>query len=123
LRDKQDACTMVIRGVKRADTHHLPAADGDFYQGVELHYPLQEWSDAQVFNYLRCAGVKPSRIYEHLNRGLDCATCPAWWSERRGAYLKEHHPALFALYDRRLQQIINEVAPVLAELRREAGVR
>jgi len=122
VRAKEDGCTMVIRGIKRVDMPKLPAQDGEVFDGVELYYPIQEWSDAQVVNYLHACGVKLSRIYEHMDHMVDCATCSAWWTEKRGAYLKQFHPEKFRQYDARLQTIINEIAKPLAELRREAGV-
>jgi 3'-phosphoadenosine 5'-phosphosulfate sulfotransferase (PAPS reductase)/FAD synthetase len=118
----QDANTMLIRGTKAADMRLLPVKDGDVVAGIEFCYPVQDWTDEQVFTYLRLSGVTVSRVYDQLAHGLSCATCPAWWSERRGAYLKQHHPELFRRYDARLQLIIEEIAPVLAELRHEAGV-
>jgi phosphoadenosine phosphosulfate reductase len=118
----EDKCTMLIRGTKAVDMRLLPVKDGDRVGDVEFCYPLQDWTDEQVLNYLRLCGVTPSRIYEHLDHGLSCATCPAWWSEHRGAYLKQFHPALFRKYDTRLQQIIDEIAGPLAELKHEAGV-
>jgi phosphoadenosine phosphosulfate reductase len=121
-RAKADLCTMVVRGTKRADMNHLPAGDGDIAEGIELYYPVQEWTDDQVLAFLACKGVKLPRVYDYLDHGLDCARCSAWWSEGRGAYLKRFHPALWRDYDARLQVIIDELAPSLALLRREAGV-
>jgi 3'-phosphoadenosine 5'-phosphosulfate sulfotransferase (PAPS reductase)/FAD synthetase len=121
-RVREDGNTMLIRGTKAVDMPVLPVRDGDVDQGLEFFYPLQDWSDEQVFGYLRDCGVEVSRVYQHLDHGLSCATCPAWWNERRGAYLKQFHPELFAQYDARLQLIIDEIAEPLANLRREAGV-
>ena len=121
-RIKQDGCTLLIRGTKATDMRRLPAANGQVIDGIELYYPLQDWSHAQVLAFLAEQGVLVPRIYDFLEHGLDCATCPAWWSEHRGAYLKRFYPELYRVYDARLQLIINEVAPVLAELRHEAGV-
>lgn len=123
MRAKVDGITMVIRGVKRSDTYFFPAGDGSIHQDVELYYPIQQWSDAQVMHYLHANGVKPSTLYDHLEHGLDCATCSAWWSEERGAYLKKFHPEKFAEYDARLQLVIDEIAAPLAALKREAGVK
>jgi phosphoadenosine phosphosulfate reductase len=122
-RVRADGNTLLIRGSKASDMPTLPAQDGSVdAEGIELYLPLQDWTDEQVLNYLRLCGVTPSRIYEYLDHGLSCATCPAWWSEHRGEYLKQFHPALFRKYDKRLQQIIDEIAGPLAELKREAGV-
>lgn len=115
-----DGCTLVVRGNRRSDFERMPALDGEVHNSVELYYPLQDWTDEQVFNFLRAHGVTVSRIYEHMGHMVDCASCPAWWNERRGAYLRQHHPAKYRIYDRRLQQIIDEIALPLAQLKHEA---
>lgn len=115
-----DGNTMLIRGTKSCDMPRLPVADGDIVDGMEFYYPLQNWSDEDVLNYLRCSGVQVSRVYEFLRHGLSCATCPAWWNEQRGSYLKKFHPDLYRIYDERLGKIIAEVALPLAQLKHEA---
>jgi 3'-phosphoadenosine 5'-phosphosulfate sulfotransferase (PAPS reductase)/FAD synthetase len=122
-RVRADGCTMLIRGTKRADMKHLPIADGDVSaEGVELYYPLQDWSNEQVFTYLKAQGVELPRLYDYVDQAPDCARCSAWWSEHRAGYLKELYPETFRQYDARLQLVINEIALPLAMLKREAGV-
>ena len=118
-----DGCTLLIRGTKRVDMHRLPAEDGAVIAGVELYYPLLDWSHEQVFTYLALQGVKLSRIYDHCTNSPECARCSAWWGEGRAAYLKKYHPELWAEYDARLQIVIDAIAPSLALLRHEAGVK
>jgi 3'-phosphoadenosine 5'-phosphosulfate sulfotransferase (PAPS reductase)/FAD synthetase len=118
-----DGCTLLIRGTKRVDMPRLPAGQGETVAGVEIFYPLLDWTNEQVFAYLQLQGVKLPRIYDYTTQGPDCARCSAWWSEGRGMYLKKYHPELYAEYDARLQIIIDAVAPSLAMLRREAGVK
>jgi phosphoadenosine phosphosulfate reductase len=117
-----DGNTLLIRGTRRSDVPMLPAEDGNRGALLELYLPLQEWSAADVDGFLASKGVKLPRVYQYMPHSPDCARCPAWWSEQRGAYLREFHPDLWRDYDARLQLIINEVAPSLAALRREAGV-
>jgi phosphoadenosine phosphosulfate reductase len=117
-----DGCTLLIRGTKRVDMHRLPAASGEVVAGVELYYPLLDWTNEQVFAYLHLQGVKLPRIYNYVVNSPECARCSAWWGEGRAAYLKKYHPELFAEYDARLQVVIDEIAPSLALLKKEAGV-
>ena len=117
-----DGMTLLLRGTKRADMPRLPAEPGETVTGVTLWYPLLDWTDADVFAYLRAEGVPLPRFYDYTSNPGDCARCSAWWSEGRGAYLKKFHPKLWADYDARLQVIIDAVAPSLALLRKEAGV-
>jgi len=121
-RVKTDGNTMLIRGTKRADSTRLPAYDGEIHHGIELYYPIETWSHRQVFDFLEDQGVPIPRVYENAVNSPECATCSAWWGEKRARYLKKYHPGLFEIYDARLQLVIDEVAPVLAQLRQEAEV-
>src|SRR5579864_1878945 len=47
-RVKADGNTLLIRGTKAADMKRLPRQSGDVEQGIELFYPLQAWSHAEV---------------------------------------------------------------------------
>jgi|TARA_R110000868_G_scaffold261772_1_gene519933 phosphoadenosine phosphosulfate reductase len=115
----KDGCTLVIRGTKRADMKRLPAEDGPTGLGYDLWLPLLNWSDADVFAYLREVGAPICRVYENGVQSPECATCPAWWSEGRAAYLAKHHPDLSETYRAKLEVVAAEVAPMWAHLQRE----
>jgi phosphoadenosine phosphosulfate reductase len=117
-----DGNTLLIRGTKSIDMPRLPAQDGEVVAGVELYYPLLDWSNEQVFAFLRREDVKLPRVYDYVTNSPECARCSAWWGEGRAAYLKKYHPELWAEYDARLQVVIDAIAPSLALLRHEAGV-
>jgi phosphoadenosine phosphosulfate reductase len=122
-RVRDDGNTLLIRGTKLVDMRRLPAQDGEVVDGVEIHYPLLGWTNKQVFSYLHLQGVKLPRVYDYVENSPECARCSAWWGEGRAAYLKKYHPELWAEYDARLQVIIDAIAPSLALLRHEAGVK
>lgn len=122
-RVRDDGNTLLIRGTKLVDMRRLPAQDGEVVDGVTIHYPLLGWTNQQVFAYLGLQGVRLSRVYNYVENSPECARCSAWWGEGRAAYLKKYHPELWAEYDARLQIIIDAVAPSLALLRHEAGVK
>ncbi|HKU94563.1 MAG TPA: phosphoadenosine phosphosulfate reductase family protein [Vineibacter sp.] len=106
-----DGVRLVIRGTKRCDLARLPADDGDMSLGYELWLPIRDWSHDDVFAYLRSVGAPICRVYEHKVNAPECATCPAWWSEGRTAYLAKHHPDLFADYRAKLDMVAAEIAP------------
>lgn len=116
-----DGVALVIRGTKRADMPRLPAENGPTGMGYDLWLPLLEWSDADVFAYLREAGAPICRVYENGVQSPECATCPAWWSEGRAAYLAKHHPDLNAAYRSKLGLVAAEIAPLWAHLQREVS--
>lgn len=116
-----DGITLVIRGTKRADFARLPAGNGPTGMGYDLWLPLLDWSHDDVFAYLREVGAPVCRVYDHGVQAPECATCPAWWSERRAAYLKAHHPELHAAYQAKLAIVAREIAPHWAALGVEHG--
>jgi phosphoadenosine phosphosulfate reductase len=114
-----DAMTLVVRGTKRCDMARLPAESGDTSLGYALWLPLQDWSHEDVFGYLRAIGAPVCRVYDDHVNAPECATCPAWWSEGRAAYLARHHPALYDAYRARLVTVANEVKPHWLALEKE----
>jgi phosphoadenosine phosphosulfate reductase len=118
-RMKADKVTLAIRGTKRVDMGRLPAESGDTTQGYELWLPLQEWSHDEVFAYLRSVGAPICRVYESAVNAPECATCTAWWSEGRAAYLRKYHPELFAEYRTNLAKVVAEVTPHWQALQKE----
>jgi phosphoadenosine phosphosulfate reductase len=116
-----DGIKLVIRGTKRVDVPRLPAEDGDTGMGYALWLPLLTWSNDDVFAYLREVGAPICRVYEHHVQAPECATCPAWWSEGRAAYLSKHHPDLFSAYRAKLALVAAEVTPHWQALQTEVA--
>lgn len=110
---RADGCTLIIRGTRQDDMPRLPVRNGDVVDGVEFCYPLQDWTAAQVLDYLRSVGAPIARVYEHQMQSPDCATCSAWMSERRAAYLRAHHPDMLNEYRERVAAVVSEIAPAL----------
>jgi phosphoadenosine phosphosulfate reductase len=118
-RIKADGHTLLLRGTRRSDMKRLPVKTGDNPDGVELFYPIQEWTEDQVFAFVKEHGVPLPRYYDHFRQGPDCARCTAWWGENRAAYLRDHHPELFMDYQERMTVIAGAVARPLLNLQRE----
>jgi phosphoadenosine phosphosulfate reductase len=116
-----DGVTLAIRGTKTCDMAKLPAVSGDQTLGYELWLPLQDWSHADVFAYLREVGAPICRVYENNVNAPECATCSAWWSEGRAGYLAKYHPDLSAAYQAKLGMVAREVFPMVASLNAELG--
>ena len=114
-----DGNTLLIRGTKAVDMNRLPCGSGDVLEGVEIYYPLQDSSNEEVFTYLRKVGAKISPVYQHVTNSPECATCSAWWGEKRAFYLKRYHPALFRRYRHRLDAVLSQLHKPLATLKVE----
>lgn len=103
-----DACTLIIRGVKKADTLQVPTRDRTQLDGFTFCYPLDDWTDEDVMAFLREQNAPISRTYDFLEGCPDCLHCSAWWKESRGEYLKLFHPEAHAVYTNNLK-LIGEV--------------
>lgn len=108
-RIKADGNTLVIRGTRRSDMNRFPAESGSNLDGVEILLPIQDWSTEDVFAYLRSVDAPICRFYEHSPSSPDCARCTAFWNEKRAAYLKKYHPALFEDYAARMRLVAAEI--------------
>ncbi len=115
-----DGCTLVIRGTKTVDFPRLPVRDGETHSGVEFLHPLEGWSHAEVFAYLREQGAPICRVYDDAEQSPECARCPAWLNVGQAAYLRKHHPALFAGYRERMAVVLDELDAPLRALASEA---
>lgn len=118
-RIRHDGNTLLIRGTKAIDMVRLPMRSGDTDNEIELFYPLQDWSHAQVFAYLAAVDAPFNRLYSHHINAPECARCSAWWSEGKSVYLKRNHPHLWVDYQTRLRVVADAIEAPLAYLRHE----
>lgn len=118
-RIQHDKCTMLIRGTKRVDMARLPAWSGQVHDGVELFYPLEDWTNENVFAYLKSEGFPLPPLYRHMTNAPECARCSAWWGEHRAEYLRANYPDLYRDYQARLAKVMTSLERPLANLARE----
>jgi phosphoadenosine phosphosulfate reductase len=134
LRD--DGATLTIYGTRRSEPGYglmaytasnepRPHTHSDIVRGnagasVERWFPLEDWSDQDVFAYLHSVGAPIPRYYEcGMRKGAECARCPAGWGAGRAEYLMGHHPDLAADYASDLRAMRQEIEKPLANLERE----
>lgn len=86
--------TLMIRGQKNADPKTPRTRSGDRFGAMELWYPIEDWSERQVFDYLAESGVELPEHYEFFKSSLDCWACTAHMGENIGKleYLRQRHP-------------------------------
>ncbi|OWY39388.1 hypothetical protein CEK28_08700 [Xenophilus sp. AP218F] len=118
-RMRDDGITLLARGQKNADALKSPLRDGDVLDGFTYLFPIQDWSEEQVDAYLATQEIQPGPFYASMGSTPDCMTCSAWWDENRAQYLKARHPAHYALYQQRLDQIQQAVSGHLEAFNRE----
>lgn len=79
---KDFGATAVIRGQKRADKMKNTMRSGEVVDGVEYIYPIDDYTDAEVFEYL--AEKVPDSYERGLKSSLDCMNCTAYTAENPG---------------------------------------
>lgn len=111
-----DGVTLIVRGQKSCDKFKGPFKSGDVVDGFEFFYPVEDWTDEQIFAYLNEACPEAASLYTSLDKSGDCMRCSAWLGDQRGMYLKKHHPQSFTDYKNRLRLIANACAPAVGAL-------
>jgi phosphoadenosine phosphosulfate reductase len=112
---RADGVTCVLRGKRRSEADRTGIESGHVAEGIEIVFPLLDWSTSDVFRFLEERDVDLPATYRHASHSLDCMDCTAWWGEGQGAYLKAAHPAMFRQYARRIWLIKRAVADQLDE--------
>ena len=67
-----------ITGQRRAQAvtrEALPIEQHDTAHGLVKFNPLADWSEDEVWDYLRIFGVPYNRLYDHGYRSIGCAPC------------------------------------------------
>jgi len=110
---KELGITGVIRGQRADEGHKAPIKSGYVADGIEYFFPLQDWSNKDVNDYLVKRGVEMTeRLRMKSHTSLDCWTCTAFTdsSVERMEYMKKYHPAKHQTVAKLLQRIDNAVS-------------
>jgi len=92
-----DGNTTIIRGQKTCDQHKSPLRDGDVFDGLTFEFPIEDWTDEQVMQYLIKEGAPIHPAYITGAHGADCMHCTGWW--------KHANPELLSQYPRSWQYV------------------
>jgi len=88
-----DGNTCIIRGQKNADEYQGPVVSGEWHDGVQIVFPIVDWTDEEVMNFLRSSGAPIHPIYEFSMHGADCLHCTGWWDKVSVKFLSRHTQA------------------------------
>ena len=116
-----DGITLIVRGQKNADRLKGPLRSGMVDGGIEYLFPVEDWSDKQVMDYLKEQGVKVPRFYQFLKSAPDCMTCSAYWEEGFARYTKRYHHEHYLEVQRRLDVIRDAVGGHIAHFNDEVN--
>jgi len=74
----------VIRGQKEVDRLKNPLPSGTVVEGVEYFYPIDDWTEGQVVEFLNTYDLWPESYKRGLKASLDCMTCTAYCRDTPG---------------------------------------
>ncbi|CDN87309.1 Phosphoadenosine phosphosulfate reductase [Hydrogenophaga intermedia] len=112
-----DGVTLIVRGQKAVDQFKGPHRSGEVVDGIELLFPIENWTDGMVSRYLAAEWPQALAMYQHLDKSGDCMRCSAWLGDARVRYLREHHPEAFVDLAERLRAIAAAVDQPMQRLR------
>lgn len=105
---RENKFTLVIRGQKKRDARQARIASGHVDQfGIEYLFPLEDWTDDDVFSFLGKRGIAIPTFYQWAGTSLDCWNCTAYLDERERELrnMRFHHPGKWQEVKRRFIQI------------------
>lgn len=105
--------TLLIRGTRLEDPRKGIVRSGMKVGNVEFLHPIEEWSSAQVRDFL---GDRLPKHYAGTETSLDCMHCTAFLYENVGKmrYMAAKHPAVYDEVRRRLIDIRDATAAELS---------
>lgn len=99
----------IARGIKATDKHKTVPNQYIDEDGIRYHLPIYDFTDLDVFDYLKRHGVKPARHYEEVNASFDCWLCTAHLTEKealqKNEWTKEHYPELWPILKKRFMAV------------------
>lgn len=108
--------TLVIRGQRNSDDRKSPIRSGHQENGVTYWFPLEDWTEQRVREYLASQDVPLPTHYDYVNSSLDCWSCTAYMDDNAGRmrYMKERHPEMWKRYRPMLKTVVDAVRDELA---------
>lgn len=105
-RMKADGIEVILRGQRNSDRLKSPVVNGQAIDGFSIIYPIADFSEQQVFDYLvdNCIEIPPFYA-EGMTSGGDCLHCTAWLEHGQHKYVAKHHPQAAAVVFQRLEEI------------------
>lgn len=114
--------TLIIRGQRKSEARRAPFDSGFQAGGITVWFPIEDWTEDQVWAYLRSQGVDIEH-YRYTQTSLDCWSCTAFLDENVGKmrYLQAKHPPLWERMRENLATIRGQVSRELADIDRALG--
>jgi 3'-phosphoadenosine 5'-phosphosulfate sulfotransferase (PAPS reductase)/FAD synthetase len=113
---KAQGVTHLIRGQRNDEGHRSSARDGDVVDGIVYLQPIENWTGDEVLEFVGRHMALPDH-FQFAHSSMDCYDCTAYATESKDriAHMKDHHPILFAEYDKRKTALNNALRQALEE--------
>lgn len=91
--------TQLVYGQRNEEGHKATSRNGDVIDGITRLHPIEEWTKAQVLDYLATKMPIPAH-YALKHSSLDCYDCTAFEKESsdRITWMQQQHPDLYQSY-------------------------
>lgn len=100
-----DSITLIIRGQRRDEAMKSLVQSGDVIDGIEYLFPIEDWTEADVMDYLDRQEAPKLPFVAAGKHSLECLHCTGYRDHGQEAYLKEYHPEALKEYRRRIKLI------------------
>lgn len=118
----EDGVTLIIRGQRNDDALKNPIKSGEEDGGIEILFPIADWTAKQVMRFLEERRAPIPRFYEMLDEMPECMNCSAWWEKGAAKYLKRYHYAAYKDVQGRLDAINRAVSEHIIHFNKEVTV-
>ncbi len=115
--------TLIIRGQREQETAKTPIKSGHIENGVEYLFPIEDWTQDAVLEYLSSNGFEPPEFFHFAESSLDCISCTAFLDgiADRKDYMIKNHPEKHSENIVNLKNIIIAVEKELDYMKRYAS--
>jgi 3'-phosphoadenosine 5'-phosphosulfate sulfotransferase (PAPS reductase)/FAD synthetase len=110
--------TRIYRGQRISEHYKSPVRSGAIIEGIEYVFPLQSWSEQDVFDYLEDNQIEVPAYYQKTKSSLDCWNCTAYLDAKaeQVAYMRTEHPEKYRIVVDKLSEIRSATMQSRADL-------
>lgn len=118
---KAHGVTQLIRGQRNSESHKSPSKNGAVVEGVKFIHPIEDWTDEQVFAFLKAVRPELPAHFFIKHSSLDCYDCTAYLehSQDRIEWMQKKYPELHNRYKSRMAALQSAVSPLLPYFSRQ----
>ena len=101
--------TKAIKGQRNDDAKKSTSRDGDTRDGITFEMPIQDWTEEQVYNYLKSVGAELAPAYVSGEKtGRDCWDCTA--------YLGDNSTRIMNLPEEKKKEVLRRIGIIRASI-------